>query len=167
MIKKGLWIVIMCNLVLLANGLSQQLSHQVIVPLAGLASYSKISYSQTAGETAIELTGCSEYLFTQGFQQPGMRFSDVTRPEGMGVKVYPNPATDYVIIELFGDSEETFKIDIINVMGRVVFSEKREFSDQFWYKEPHNIEGLLRGLYLIRITSERRMMNRIFKIEKI
>ena len=165
--KKGFWIAVIFNLVVYATGSSQQLSHQVIVPLAGLASDSKISYSQTVGETAVELTGCIEYLLTPGFQQPRMRFSDEIPPEGTGVKVYPNPATDYVTIELFGDSEETFKIDIINVMGRVVYSEKQTFSSQFWYKEPHNIESLLKGLYLIRITSEKRMMNRIFKIEKI
>lgn len=165
--KKRFWFAILFNLVVFNTGFTQQLSHQVIVPLAGVTTGSKISYSQTAGETAVELTGCTEYLFTQGFQQPGMRFSNEVPPEGTGANVYPNPATDYITIELFGTSEETFKIEIINAIGRVVFSEKKTFNSEFWYKEPHNIEDLLTGLYLIRISSEKRMMNRIFKIEKI
>jgi hypothetical protein len=143
------------------------LSHQVLVPLAGVTTDSKVSYSQTVGETAVEIIGCSSYIFTQGFQQPGIWLSQKDPPPGTGVNVYPNPATDYVTIELFGESTRTFRIDIINITGTIVLTERKVFDGRFWYKEPQNIKNLIRGFYLIRISSEDGFMNRTFKIEKI
>jgi hypothetical protein len=164
---KVLKILIPFFLVSWTNVFSQQLSHQVLVPLAGITSDNKISYSQTVGETAVEIVECSPYIFTQGFQQPGIKLSHEDPPPGTGVNVYPNPATDYITIELFGESARTFRIDIINITGTVVLTERKVFDGQFWYKEPQNIENLIRGFYLIRISSEDGILNRAFKIEKI
>lgn len=149
------------------NVMSQQLSHQVLVPLAGVASDNHVSYSQTVGETAVELFGCSEYLFTQGFQQPAFKFANEVPPAGNGVKVYPNPVSDFVVVELFGESSRTFRIDIINITGTVVQSLKKEFNYQYWYREQQDIGHLIKGFYIIRIKSEDGLIDRSFKIEKI
>ena len=155
-------------LIFLTNAFPQQLSHQVLVPLAGISSASNISYSQTVGETAVEIVSCSEYIFTQGFQQPPVRIATSRpHPEGNGIKVYPNPAVDYVTIELYGESARTFRIEFINLAGRVVKSSRYEFSDNYWFVEPQNISDLLTGFYLVRIKSEDGMVDRIFKLEKI
>ncbi len=164
---KGFKILGLFFLVSWTNVFTQQLSHQVLVPLAGLYSDGNISYSQTVGETAVEIISCSDYIFTQGFQQPLVKVSSETHPEGNGIKIYPNPVTDYVTIELYGESARTFRIDFINLAGRVVRSSRVEFSDNFWFKEPQNIKNLISGFYLIRIKSEDGMINRTFKIEKI
>jgi len=150
-----------------ATVFSQQLSHQVLVPMAGIASGGGLNYSQTIGETAVEIVGCSEYLFTQGFQQPGIKFTYENQPPGTGVNVYPNPVTDFLTIELFGESSRAFRIDIINVTGTVVLSIRKVFSDRFWYREAQDMEDLMRGFYVVRIMSDDRLINRIFKIEKL
>jgi len=49
-------------------------------------------------------------VFTQGFQQPGIEASQETPPDGNGVEVYPDPATDYINIKLFGDGARNFRI---------------------------------------------------------
>jgi hypothetical protein len=149
------------------NVYSQQLSHQVLVPVAGLASGGSINYSQTIGETAIVIVSCTDFLFTQGFQQPGIKISPEKPPAGSGVKVYPNPVTDILTVELFGNESRTFRIELINFRGSVVFTDKKILSDQFWIKEPYNVENLLKGLYFIRIISEDGIINQTFKIEKI
>ncbi len=164
---KVLWILIPFFMVSWTTVFSQQLSHQVLVPLAGVVADSKISYSQTAGETAVDIIECSEYVFTQGFQQPGIKLAHQEPPPGTGVKVYPNPITDYVTVELFGESARIFRIDFIDITGTVVLTDKKAFNDQFWYKEQYNMDNLIRGFYLIRISSEDGFMNRTFKIEKI
>jgi hypothetical protein len=115
----------------------------------------------------VEIVGCSEYLFTQGFQQPGIKIIHETPPPGTGVKVYPNPVSDFLTIELYGESPRVFRVDIINATGTIVSSERKAFSDRFWYREPENIENLIKGFYVVRIMSEDRMINRIFKIEKL
>ena len=164
---KALRILIPCFLISWASVFSQQLSHQVLVPLAGIAADSKISISQTVGETAVEIMECSGYVFTQGFQQPSIKLSREEAPPGTGVSVYPNPVTDFLTIELFGESARTFRIDIINITGTVVFTDKITFIDQFWHKEQYDMDGRIRGFYLIRVSSEDGFMNRTFKIEKL
>ncbi len=146
---------------------SQQLSHQVIVPLAGIITDDNISYSQTVGETAVEVTECSWYIFTQGFQQPRMKLSQDDAPPGTGANVYPNPVTDFLTVELFGESGRTFKIDIINITGTVVYTDRLTFIDKFWHKEQFDMDNYVRGFYLVRISSGDGFMNRTFKIEKL
>jgi len=164
---KRFGILILFILCSCADLLSQQLSHQVLVPLAGITTNEKISYSQTVGETAVDILGYSWYVFTQGFQQPGIKISDDARPVGTGVKVYPNPADDFITIEMFGESARSFRVEFINMTGTVVMSEKKVFGDQFWYKDPMCIEDLIKGLYLVRIISDDNFVNRTFKIEKL
>ncbi len=160
-------ILVLGVLSLPATVFSQQLSHQVHVPMAGIASGCNLNYSQTVGETEVEIVGCSEYLFTQGFQQPGIKFTHETPPPGTGVNVYPNPVSDYLTIELFGETARAFRVDIINITGTIVLSERKIFYDRFWYREPQNTENLIKGFYVVRIMSDDRMINRVFKIEKL
>jgi hypothetical protein len=164
---KGLRIIMFIFPVLWTNLQSQQLSHQVLVPLAGLANGTNISYSQTVGETAVEVTGCSFYIFTQGFQQPDIKFSDEKKPEGTNVEVYPNPVHDFLTIEMYGDVARTYIIEYINMAGRVIRSEKKEFCSIYWDKEPQYVKDLVSGLYMIRIRSIDGLFNRTFRIEKL
>jgi len=166
-IMKALRILILGLLISWTTVFSQQLSHQVLVPLAGIVNDSKISFSQTVGETAVEVAECSWYIFTQGFQQPRIKLSNEDVPQGTGASVYPNPVVDFLTVELFGESGRTFKIDIINITGKVVFTDRLTFINQFWHKEQYDMDAFIRGFYLIRISSEDGFMNRTFKIEKI
>lgn len=154
--------------ILLAGGAyAQSLSHQVLVPLAGVATGTNVSYSQTVGETAVEIVGCHDYIFTQGFQQPGIKYSDLVQPQGTGVNVFPNPAVNHITFELFGQEARTFTIEILNITGTVVGSARKTFTGEYWFREDYNIENLIRGFYLVRILSDDRMVNRTFKIEKL
>jgi hypothetical protein len=150
-----------------ASVFAQQLSHQVLVPVAGLVNDDKISFSQTVGETAVEIVGCYDYIFTQGFQQPGIKVKNDEWPIGTGIKVYPNPAEDYLIVELFGESARNIRIEIIDITGTVVFKDRKSFNDRYWYKEWYNVDFLIRGFYLVRVLTEDGFLNRTVKIEKI
>lgn len=166
MIRK-LWLQGIIFLLSSTSVFSQQLSHQVLVPLAGIATDSRISFTQTVGETAVEISGCDRFVFTQGFQQPAIRFTNETAPKGTGIKVYPNPVSDYVFVELYGEISRSFTIDVINSNGTIVMTFKRDFYDQYWLKEPHNTQNLKSGFYLVRVLSDDGLINRTFKIEKI
>lgn len=146
---------------------SQHLSHQVLVPAAGIAVNSEVSYTQTIGETATEIIGCSGYVFTQGFQQPGIEVSQEAPPDGNGVEVYPNPATDYINIKLFGDVARKFRIELINTNGMVVSSLEINFITNYFYTQRVEVKYLTRGLYFVRVVSKDGLINRSFKIEKM
>jgi hypothetical protein len=166
MIKKCKFLVLLL-LVIRTSLFSQQLSHQVFVPVAGVVSQGAINYSQTIGETAVEIVGSSDFVITQGFQQPGIKIKLETLPPGNGVKVYPNPFTDYITIELFGNTGRSFRIEFINITGTIVFTDRKEFKDQFWFREPFDVGNLIKGFYLIRIISEDGIINRTFKVQKL
>jgi len=161
---------IVVYLLLLSTGTdlySQGLSHQVIVPVAGLLSSGKVHYSQTIGEVAVEVFSSSEFVLTQGFQQPGIKLIKENPPPGNGVKVYPNPVTDFVTVELFGTGTRTFLIDFFNISGTIIRSDKFEFIDQYWLCRQFPVGNYSRGLFFIKIISTDGKINRTFKIEKL
>ena len=149
------------------NGIAQQLSHQVLVPAAGLATAGVINYSQTIGETAIEIISNSGFILTQGFQQPGIIFTVEPPHVGTGVEVYPNPATDFIKVKLFGDDARKFRIEIINITGTIVSSMTMDFITKYYYVQEIDVTRLKLGFYLVRVTSDDSKINRTFKIEKM
>lgn len=148
--------------------LAQQLSNQVLVPAAGLATAGVLSYSQTIGETAVELINNDGYVLTQGFQQPGITIESGPNPNpGTGVEVYPNPATTLINVKLYSDQAHKFKVEIINLTGRVAMTTSLEFSTGYYYILQMEVAGLANGFYFVRVSSDDGIINRIFKIEKM
>jgi hypothetical protein len=150
------------------NAVSQKdVSIKVLVPFAGVITEKGISYSQTVGEPVVEILENSGHILTQGFQQPSFKIANNQQPDGTGVLVYPNPVTDFVTIEIYGERAKTIRIEIINITGRTVYSDLKKFDAGFWFIDRHNVEDLLRGLYLIRVSANDGMLDRVFKIEKL
>jgi len=145
----------------------QKLSHQVLVPAAGLASTSGLKYSQTIGETSVERIGGSGFILTQGFQQPGMRYIKEPTHSGTGVEVYPNPATYFINVKLFGEVARKFRIEIINLTGRIVSSMTLDFITKYYYIQAIDVSDLTLGFYFVRVTSDDSVVKRVFKIEKM
>jgi hypothetical protein len=146
---------------------SQQVSHQVLVPAAGVISSGALNYSQTIGETAIEIISGEGYVFTQGFQQPGIKVTPDKENPGNGVDVYPNPVTDFVNVKLFGEVARNFRIEVIAINGLVVSSGTINFSTKFAYIQQIKMGDFKNGLYFVRVISGDGLINRTFKIEKM
>jgi len=166
MVIKGINICALFFFVFCGNLFSQQLSHQVLVPVAGVSTAGGINYSQTTGETIIEIIGNSDFVLTQGFQQPGMKAASEISPNGNGVDVYPNPATDFIKIKFFGDTARNFKVDIINMSGSTISSATISFAGSYYYIQPVDFSKFMVGLYFVRIASTDGLIDRTFKIEK-
>jgi Secretion system C-terminal sorting domain len=164
---KGSKVLILLLLFSGTIGFSQQLSHQVLVPAAGLITGGSINYSQTIGETATDLMSSSGFALTQGFQQPSIKISAQTPSSGTGVDVYPNPATDFIRIKMFGSTARNFKIEIINLTGTIISSTSMNFITSYDYIEQIDVTMLKLGFYFVRVTSDDLTINRIFKIEKM
>ncbi len=162
------WILILLILLPSVQKLfSQELSHQVLVPFAGITDTPALEYTQTAGEAAVITISTVDLVLTQGFQQPRIIFKNPVAPQGNGVKVYPNPVRDEIIVELFGDVSRSFRIEIINISGVSVIAEKVDYEDLFWQVKKYPAGQLKRGFYLVRVYSDDGLINRTFKIEKL
>lgn len=163
---KGFRLLIIILPVLWSDLLSQSISHQVLVPAAGLKADGNIAVSQTIGETMVEITRNSYYILTQGFQQPSIHeMPDHIIPEI--VRAFPNPVTDYITIEMSGRKARNYSIEFLDLTGRVVISARKTFGPNYWYREQYNVSGLMGGLYLIRFKSDDGLYYRILKMQKI
>jgi hypothetical protein len=154
-------------LILKTSLFSQGLSVQTVLPGASVIYTEGIHYSQTIGETAIELFSSSDNDLTQGFQQPRMKMLPGTIPPGTGINTYPNPASDYINIEFYGESARSFRITVSNISGTMVYSSGVEFSDKYWYIHEIPVSTFSPGLYFVQVISKDGALRRSFKIEKL
>ena len=146
---------------------SQELSHQVLVPMAGISSLSNFEYTHTIGEAVVEVITSGDIVLTQGFQQPRFLLIDTVYHGGNGVNVFPNPVDDDLYIDLFGGVPRTFMIEIINLQGIIRISDKVSYSGTFFDRRYYDTGGLSRGFYLVRIISSDGLISRVFKIQKL
>ena len=149
------------------NAFAQQLSHQVLLPAAGIVSTGAINYSQTIGETAVTMISSTEFILTQGFQQPGIKLIPGDPPQGNGVKAYPNPVIDYLNIELFGEKGRSFRVTVVNINGIIIYTEDLSFVEKYWHKLEIPVSGLANGTYFVRVVSKDGFIGKSFKIEKM
>lgn len=167
--KNWIFLLVLCLHAVIAS--PQQLSHQAIVSAAGVitpkASGTVQSYSQTIGEAMVEIVRNYDHVLTQGFQQPKLKITWGDKPLGTGVKVYPNPVTNFFTLELFGEDPREFSIKIYNISGNVLFMDEATFYGQYWEKRRIPVSNLPTGFYIIRVESSDKMINRSFKMEKI
>lgn len=146
---------------------AQHLSNQVIVPLGGVVSGNGVFLSQTIGETAVELFTTELHDLTQGFQQPSVKLMPGTKPQGNGVKVYPNPAFEDVKVEFFGDQKGAYTVTVINLSGTIVFTDNIYFIGDYWQIINIPASGFSKGIYFVKVVSEDGVVNRTFKIDKM
>ena len=147
--------------------MAQHLSHQVLVPAAGIAVCTTNHLSQTAGECAVVLLSSGRYDLTQGFQQPRIRLININQPLGTGVKVYPVPARECLNIELFGEKEMKFTLSLMDISGRIVYDERLVFDGSYWYVHTLNVRHYIKGLYFVRVRSSDGHIDRTFKVNII
>lgn len=160
-------VLILLLFISVTNCFGQQLSNQVLVSAAGTATIGVISYSQSIGEPVVEIVTGPDFILTQGFQQPHFETPVPLPTQGNGVNVYPNPATDYIYVNVFGTEPRKFKIELINLTGVILNSWKLEFSSTFNYELPIEAMKLKLGIYLVRVVSTDGVIIRVFKIEKM
>lgn len=147
--------------------MAQHLSHQVLVPAAGVGTCATSHLSQTIGENAVLLFSNGNNDLTQGFQQPRVKLIPIEQPQGTGVKVYPVPATDCLNIEIFGEEARSYRVIMMDISGKVVYSSDLSFSEAYWYVHNIPVRQMVKGLYVVRIRCTQGKIDRTFKVSVI
>lgn len=151
----------------IAECVGQDVSHQVLAPLASTADLSYYNVSQTVGEAMVLTLETSGHDLTQGFHQPGIFISTPEQPKGNGVEVYPNPVVDKMKVELFGHEKRDFEIVIFGLNGSVFYRSKVSCGPDYWKIISLNMNSYKRGMYFVRVISLDNKISRLFKIEKM
>jgi hypothetical protein len=70
------------------------------------------------------------------------------------INVYPNPTSDYIRVQTTSNTEQIYKIEIINNQAQIIFSLKPESNDEIIATN-----DLPAGLYILRIALETEIHN--------
>lgn len=72
--------------------------------------------------------------------------------------VYPNPGAGLITLEVYSISEESARLDVMNLTGQMVYS-KSVYLDSGITRSEHNLDFLPAGIYSVRLISESREKN--------
>ena len=153
------------------GALAQSISHQVLLPAAGITTVGSVSYQQTVGEAAVSTLTIPTNALTQGFQQPRVLFTNDTVFDNGEIEVFPNPVSKnhsnklYVILS--NSESRSYIVTIYNFAGSVVYSWSSNIYLDQAYRLEVDVKDFSRGLYFVRVMSTDKQINRSFKIEKL
>jgi hypothetical protein len=168
---KKLWILFSgCILFYSASQGQVMLSPQTMAVQGHHFQNAQFEISYTIGElTAVSTLTSGGQMLTQGFQQPDkFSIAAINNPGFLsGSTIYPNPADNYVTLQLSGSSPDNYVIVMLDASGRQINAAVT--LQQIPGTLQHNIslEGLAAGTYIIRVTSTDGLGQRSFKINKL
>ncbi len=110
--------------------------------IGGAASY-------TIGQTDYITATGSGGVITQGIQQPYEIFN-ITGIDDIGIEltasVYPNPATDFILLKIVNSKSEIFTFSLFDIQGKLLLNKKIETDET-----PVSMDKLASGIYFINV----------------
>lgn len=117
----------------------------------------------TLGEPVIETFTGSNNILTQGMHQTNLVVTDLqylTLP-GPKVKVYPNPAGDFLTIEITPGGNEIFYYSLSDITGRRILIKEMQT-----LPETADMKSYASGTYLLQVFNSRLEHIKVYKIIK-
>ena len=144
---------------------AQSISPQVVATAGNYSSNGGYSVSWTIGEPVIATAVNGGTTLTQGFQQPTYNVLSLTngKIEGFTVNVYPNPATDFVIIDWKTEDQNMLFISLYDATGRMISTQSYSASQE---KVSLNLSQLASAQYFLEIRNKNNSIAKIFQISK-
>ncbi|WNJ19474.1 hypothetical protein [Pontibacter sp. G13] len=145
------------SLLLLAFGMisslaAQTLERQVIGAAGMHATAGNLILSMTVGETATSTLEAGSFVLTQGFQQPDVTTASSIDPQTLvDWKLYPNPATAHITLELSMAQAFEFTSQVVDLAGRSMGIEHPISGADGHCLTEYPIGHLAEGVYLLLI----------------
>lgn len=117
----------------------------VITNSGGTFSNSSVIMDFSIGELAVQTLQNNEIL-TQGFHQGDLKVTTALINLGIKTKIYPNPTTNFIIVELEKNVNADIKVYDIN--GKIVIEDKLNDENQ----KQLDFSFLKQGNYLLNIN---------------
>ncbi len=125
-----------------------------------------ITLSWTIGEGIIETFSNNEMVLTQGFQQPTLNVTliDETEEFDFQFNVYPNPTTDFIIIDVLSENEMACTAELFDMSGKLLFRKSIKGKE---LRENIDLSNYSSNLYILRILDNGGEFLKTYKIRKI
>ena len=108
-------------------------------------SSAMISY--TLGEAATFTGSSSENILTQGFHQTNLTVTGIEEPMSIGLKVFPNPTSDKVVVE-FDDPQSGVQLMLFDANGRLI-DQKSVMQNQ--HRTEFDLGQVASGNYFLKV----------------
>ncbi len=142
------------------------ISMQVIASAGGYSAGEAGSISWTMGETFTATHSAGDFFITEGFQQPDLSHTvsaKIPENKDFHIKVYPNPAIDYVRVEWNTKTESDIHVELYDLTGRRISHKKSDNEVSYIQLD---LQSVQRSAYLIKVYSDDRQFSRTFRIIK-
>jgi hypothetical protein len=154
-------------MIVVINAHTQSLTRSVISVTGNTSIENNGVLSYSAGETITGSVGCITGDLTQGFQQPSLLYlKDDNSQEGINaVEVFPNPVIKNLTILFTIRTSKVLHVDMVSGNGIIYKTEQFNVSESG--KIVIEMGDFPCGLFLFHIYSTEKVIDRVFKIEKI
>jgi len=162
--KKALLVI--TSFLLGSSLFGQSVSSSVIATAGNSVETENLNVSWTVGEIAVEtLEDGANVILTQGFQQGYFEITSIGDPlsDDFSISVYPNPATEFIWVDLKSSEEIEAIVEIYNMEGKLVYNNEWEFASG-----PNKImlNDLNSSQYILRVTNSSGKILQTFKLIK-
>ena len=117
----------------------------VITNSGGTFSNSSVIMDFSIGELAVQTLQNNEIL-TQGFHQGDLKVTTAVFNLGIKTKIYPNPTTNFIIVEL--EKNVNADIKVFDINGKIVIEDKLNDENE----KQLDFSFLKQGNYLLNIN---------------
>jgi len=145
----------------------QEVSSYVIASAGESIEADGINISWTLGEIAIETLqdDGNNLTLTQGFQQGYFEITSIGEPLSgdYTLNVYPNPARDYIWIDLTSEQINTVVLELYDLEGRLVYNTRFDIVEG---PARVDLQELSASQYILRVVNEDKNILQTFKLIK-
>ncbi len=150
------------------SSFSQEKSQSVIASAGDISKGGNVILEWTVGEPAVETLSNVTAIYTQGFHQPLLEVQKISTGKDLAtlkdiVRVYPNPSTAIINVQLEKASIAPLVVSLIDVSGKVLLNNSLPVNSKIF---KINVSRLRQGAYVLRITDAQGNMQGDYKIIK-
>jgi hypothetical protein len=148
----------------ISTGHAQLLYPEVYSSFGGDTQTSTFQLTWTGGEPLFETYVAEGSILTQGFNQTVQVIEEITFIEelDLDLSVYPNPASDYLVIQVNQEYKNDLSVRMVNIQGAssgiIKFNNSTAVID---------VSGLSPGMYYLQVSDSDSNTMKTFKISII
>jgi len=160
------FITLLCMPILLS---AQSLSPTVIASYGKWSNNGGYTLSATSGEMMIETFTGGTNILTQGFQQPDEKTIGIQElnEDGLTIKIFPNPTSDLVMIDLQSENAESYGVIMYDLLGRALALPGTLDRSHTQLQQSFNLSPLPSATYFLCVVNAQGEIKNSFKIQKI
>ncbi len=138
-------------------------AQEVIATSGNYGETANGSLSWTIGEPIVETVSDGTNTLTQGFQQSKLTVTAIDEKEiaGFEINVFPNPASDYLSVEVITDKQKDLEIILFDLNGKIILQKLMTGN-----KQTVNMQNYSPATYILKVTEGNKEI-RTYQIVKL